>query len=190
MSKHWTEVARINGGIVTISPFRVDIPSSSQRVRFGGQSPRMEMDNKIELGKVFRPTGLSSGKDLGCGEVLKVLMIHDHIDRSTRTFEVVSPDMESIEDHQQFFLVSVIVEFWRTESAGMEGHGVDYTGIGLDGEDGTKGIVQGVSLNNDRISVAAAPSWHFAILVNKFCKIMKLFEQLDHLRSWWVLCQH
>ena len=95
--------------------------------------------------------GLLSGKDLGCGEVLKVLMICDHIDRSTRTFEVVSPDMESIEDHQQFFVMSVIVEFQRTESAGMEGHRVDFTRIGLDGENGAKGVVQGISLNNDRM---------------------------------------
>ena len=141
MGKHWTEVARINSSIVAISPFRVDVPSSSQRVRFGAQLPRTEMDNKIELGKVFGPMGLSSGKDLGRGEVLKVLMIHDHIDRSTRTFEVVSPDTESIEDRQQFFVVSVIVEFQRTQGAGMEGHRVDFTRIGLDGEDGAKGIV-------------------------------------------------
>ena len=39
-------------------------------------------------------------------------------------------------------------------------------------------------------SVAAAQSWCFAIFVNKFCKIMKIFEKLDHLKSWWVLCQH
>ena len=95
--------------------------------------------------------GLLSGKDLGCGEVLKVLMIHDHIDRSTRTFKVVSPDTESIKDCQQFFVMSVVVEFRRTESAGMEGHRVDFTGIGLDGEDAAKGIVQGVSLNNNRM---------------------------------------
>ena len=56
-----------------------------------------------------------SGKDLGHGELLKVLMIHDHINQSTRTFKVVSPDTESIEDHQQFFVVSVIVEFRCTE---------------------------------------------------------------------------
>ena len=98
------EVAQINGSIVAISPFRVDVPSSSQRVRFGAQLPRTETDDKIELGKVFRPTGLSSGKDLGCGEVLKVLMIRDHVDRSTRTFEIVSPDTESIEDRQQILL--------------------------------------------------------------------------------------
>ena len=68
-------------------------------------------------------------------------MICDHIDRSTGTFEVVSPDTESIEDRQQFFVMSVIVEFRRTESAGMESHRVDFTGISLDGEDGAKGIV-------------------------------------------------
>ena len=145
------EAAWINGSIVAISPFRVDIQLSSQRVGFGAQLPRTEVDNKIELGKVFGPTGLSLGKDLCHGEVLKVLMIHDHINQSTGTFEVVSPDTESIEDHQHFFVVSVIVEFQCTESAGMEGHGVDFTGIGLDGENGAKGIVQGVSLNNDQM---------------------------------------
>ena len=93
--------------------------------------------------------GLSSGKDLGRGEVLKVLMIRDHINQSTRAFEVVSPDTESIKDRQQFFVVSVIVEFQRTESAGIEGHRVDFTRVGLDGEDGTKGVVRGASLNND-----------------------------------------
>ena len=30
-------------------------------------------------------------------------------------------------------------------------------------------------------SVAAALSWHFAILVNKLGKILKIFEQLDHI---------
>ena len=78
-------------------------------------------------------------------------MIHDHIDQSTRTFKVVSPDMESIEDCQQFFVMSVIVEFQCTESVGMEGHRVDFTGISLDGEDGSKGVVRGVGLNNDRM---------------------------------------
>ena len=91
------------------------------------------------------------GKNLGRGEVLKVLMIHDHIDWSTGTFEVVSPDTESIEDRQQFFVVSVIVEFRRTESVGMEGHRVDFTRIGLDGENGAKGVVRGVGLDNDQM---------------------------------------
>jgi hypothetical protein len=41
-----------------------------------------------------------------------------------------------------------------------------------------------------KASVVAALSWCFAILVNKFCEIMKIFERLDHLRNRWVLCQH
>ena len=36
-------------------------------------------------------------------------------------------------------------------------------------------------------SVPAAGAGVFAILVNKFLKIMKIFQQLDRLRSQWVL---
>ena len=38
-------------------------------------------------------------------------------------------------------------------------------------------------------SVVAALSWYFGILVNKICKIMKIFTQIDYLRNRWVLCQ-
>ena len=37
------------------------------------------------------------------------------------------------------------------------------------------------SVSDIGFSVAAAQSWHFAILVNKLSKISKIFEQLDHL---------
>ena len=77
--------------IVAISPSRVDVPASSQGVRFGAQTPRAEADDKIELGHIFGPTGLTMGKDLGHGEVLKVLVIHDHVDWDTETFKVVPP---------------------------------------------------------------------------------------------------
>ena len=46
-----------------------------------------------------------------------------------------------------------------------------------------------IYLDEGMPSVAAARAGVFAILVNKFLKIMKIFQQLDHLRSWWVLCQ-
>ena len=77
-------------------------------------------------------------------------MIHDHVDRSTRTFEEVSPDTESLKDCEQFFVVGVIIEFWVTEGAGMEIHGVDFTRISLDGEDGTQTIIGGISFYDDR----------------------------------------
>ena len=98
MSEHWAEIARIDGSIVTISPFRVDVPASSQGIGFGAQFPRVEADNEVELGKILRPAGLIAGKDFGGGRVFQVLMIHDHVDWSTGTFKEVSPDMESLKD--------------------------------------------------------------------------------------------
>ena len=77
-------------------------------------------------------------------------MIRDHIDWSTRTFKEVSPDMESLKDCEQFFIMGVIIEFRRTEGAGMESHRVDFTGIGLDGKDGTQSIIRGISFYDDR----------------------------------------
>ena len=76
-------------------------------------------------------------------------MIRDHVDRSTGTFEEVSPDMESLKDCEQFFVMGVIIEFWGTEGAGMESHGVDFTGISLDGEDGTQSIIRGIGFYDD-----------------------------------------
>ena len=46
--------------------------------------------------------------------------------------------------------MGVIIEFWSTKGAGMESHGVDFTGIGLDGEDGTQSIIGGIGFYNDR----------------------------------------
>ena len=108
------------------------------------------MDNEVELGEILGPAGLMAGKDLGCGKVFQVLMICDHINWSTRTFEEVSPDMESLKDCKQFFVMGVIIEFQGTEGAGMESHRVDFTRIGLDGEDGTQSIIGGISFYNDR----------------------------------------
>ena len=108
------------------------------------------MDNKVELGEILGPVGLMVGKDLGCGKVFQVLIIHDHVDWSTGTFKEMSPDTESLKDCEQFFVMGVIIEFWGTKGAGMESHGVDFTGIGLNGEDGTQSIIRGISFYNDR----------------------------------------
>ena len=51
----------------------------------------MEMDEEVESGKVFRPLCLSMHEDFGCGEVLKIPVVSDHVDGVTGTFEVVSP---------------------------------------------------------------------------------------------------
>ena len=108
------------------------------------------MDNEVELGKILGPAGLTASKDLGCGKVFQVLMIHDHVDRSTGTFEEVSPDMESVKDCKQFFVMGVIIEFWGTEGTGMESNRVVFTGIGLDGEDCTQSVIRGIGFYDDR----------------------------------------
>ena len=58
--------------------------------------------------------------------------------------------MESLKNCKQFFVMGVIIKFWGTEGAGMESHGVDFTGIGLDGEDGTQSIIGSIGFYNDR----------------------------------------
>ena len=49
ISKNWMEIVRIYGGIVTASLLRVDVPLSSQSIRFGSESARAETDDKVEL---------------------------------------------------------------------------------------------------------------------------------------------
>ena len=60
----------------------------------------METDDKVESGKVFGPTCLSTHEDFGCGEVLEIPVIGDHIDGVAGTLEVVSPSLECFIDSE------------------------------------------------------------------------------------------
>ena len=77
-------------------------------------------------------------------------MIRDHVNQSTGTFKEVSPDTESLKYCEQFFVMGVIIEFQGTKGAGTESHGVDFTRISLDGEDGTQSIIGGIGFYDDR----------------------------------------
>ena len=110
----------------------------------------METDDKVELGKVLGPTGLSTCKDFSGGEILQILVICNNVDRSTKAFKIMSPDTEGFKDCQQFFVVSVVVELQGSKSPRVISHGVDFTGVSFNGEDGAKGVVRGISLDNDR----------------------------------------
>ena len=61
LSKDWFEVVRVNCSIASISLFRIDIPPSSKNVQFGAKIARMELNDKVELRKVFRPPHLPLG---------------------------------------------------------------------------------------------------------------------------------
>jgi len=53
LSEDRLEVVRVDCGVASIPPFRIDVPSSSESIQFGVKTTRAEPDDKIELGEVF-----------------------------------------------------------------------------------------------------------------------------------------
>ena len=72
---------RVDCGVASIPPFRIDIPSSSESVQFGAKTTRAEPDNKVELRKVLGPLCLLLGQHLGSRKILKVFMIRNNVNR-------------------------------------------------------------------------------------------------------------
>ena len=98
--EHGSVVLRIDSGIVAIPLFKIDVPSSSKSVRLGSKFSRTEMDDEVERGKVFGPMCLLTHEDFGCGEVLEIPVIGDHVNGVARTFEVVLPSFECFVDSE------------------------------------------------------------------------------------------
>ena len=86
LSEDGLEVVRVDCGIASIPPFRIDIPLSSESIWFSTKMIRMEPNDKVELGKVLEPPCLPPGQYLDSGKILKVLMIHNNINRIGQTF--------------------------------------------------------------------------------------------------------
>jgi len=103
------EVVRVDCGVASIPSFRIDIPLSSESIRFGAKMIRVEPDNKVELGEVLGPPCLSPGQYLGSRKILKVLIICNNIDGIGWTFQIVLPNLESFEDGKQFLIMCIIV---------------------------------------------------------------------------------
>ena len=81
LSKDGLEVMRVDCGIASIPLFRIDVPSSSESIWFCAEMTRTEPDDKVELEKVLGPPCLPPGQYLGSRKILKVLMIHNNVDR-------------------------------------------------------------------------------------------------------------
>ena len=122
---------RIDFCVVAIPLLRVDVPSSSQCIRFCSEFSGAETDDEIEAGEVLRPPGLPAGEEFGRGEVLQILVVSYYIDRKSGAFKVVSPNFESGEDGQEFLIMSVVVQLRGGESLGVERYGVDFTIVGI-----------------------------------------------------------
>ena len=80
MSEDRFEVMRVDCGIASIPPFRIDVLLSSESIQFCAETTRAEPDDKVELGEVLRLLCLSLGQYLGSRKILKVLMIHNNVD--------------------------------------------------------------------------------------------------------------
>ena len=79
LSEDRLEVVRVDCGVASIPPFRIDIPLSSESIQFGTQMTRAEPDDKVELGEVLRPPHLPLGQYLSSRKILKILMIYNNI---------------------------------------------------------------------------------------------------------------
>jgi len=86
LNKDGFEVVRVDCGIASISPFRIDIPPSSESVWFSAKMTRTEPDNKVELEKVLGLLCLSLGQHLGSRKILKVFMICNNVDGIDQIF--------------------------------------------------------------------------------------------------------
>jgi len=117
LSEDGLEVVRVDCSVASIPPFRIDVPSSSESIWFGAKMTRMEPDDKIELGEIFRLLHLPPGQYLGSRKILKVLMIRNNINGIGRTFQIVLPNFESFEDGKQFLVICVIVQLCHSKSA-------------------------------------------------------------------------
>ena len=73
LSVHKSEIVRINSCIIPFPLFRIDVPSSSQRVWFGSELSETEMNHEVELRKEFQPTGLPLCQNFGSREIFEVL---------------------------------------------------------------------------------------------------------------------
>ena len=126
LSEDGFEVVRVDYGIASIPPFRIDIPSSSESIWFDAKTTRAEPDDKVELGEILGPLCLPLGRHLDSRKILKVFMIHNNIDGINWTFQVVLPNLESFKDGKQFLVIRIIVQLHHGESARVKGHWMNF----------------------------------------------------------------
>jgi len=149
LSEDGLEVMRVNCGIASISPFRIDIPLSSESIWFCAEMTRMEPDDKVELGEVLGPPCLPLGQYLGSRKILKILMIRNNVDGIGQTFQIVLPNLESFKDGKLFLIMYVIVQLCRSESTRVKGNWVNFIIFINNGEDCSESIVRGISFHNE-----------------------------------------
>ena len=149
MSEDRLEVVRVDCGIASIPPFRIDIPSSSESIWFSTETTRAEPDDKVELGEVLGPPRLPLDQYLGGRKILKVFMIRNNVDGVGQTFQIVPQNLESFKDGKQFLVMCVVVQLHCSKSARVKSNWMNFIIFVNNGEDCSKSIVQGISFHNE-----------------------------------------
>jgi len=126
LSEDRLEVVRVDYGIASIPPFRINIPSFSESIWFGAEMTRVEPDDKVELGEVLRPLHSPLDQHLGSRKILKILMICNNINGIGWTFQIVLPNLESFKDGKQFLVMCVVVQLCHSESARVKGNWMNF----------------------------------------------------------------
>jgi len=149
LSEDELEVVRVDYSIPSILPFKIDVPLSSESIRFCAEMTRAEPDDKVELEKILGPLRLPLDQYLGSRKILKVLMIHNNVNGIGQTFQIVPPNLESFKDGKQFLVMYVIVQLCYSESARVKGNWVNFIIFINNGKDCSESIVQGISFHNE-----------------------------------------
>ena len=141
LSEDGLEVVKVDCSIANIPPFRIDVPSSSEGIRFSAKTTRVEPNDKVELGEILGPPRLPLGQYLGSRKILKVLMIRNNVAGVGQTFQIVPPTLESFKDGKQFLVMCVIVQLHHSEGARVKGNWMNFIIFINNGEDCNESIV-------------------------------------------------
>jgi len=141
LSEDRFEVVKVDCGVASIPPFRIDVPLSSESIWFCAKMTRAEPDDKVELGEVLGPLHLPLDQYLGSGKILKVLMIYNNADGIGQTFQVVLPNFESFKNSKQFLIMCVIVQLYYSKSMEVKGHQINFIFFVTNKKDCSESIV-------------------------------------------------
>ena len=141
LSEDGLEVVRVDYGVASIPPFRIDIPLSSESIQFSAKMTRVEPDDKVKLGEILGPPHLPLGQYLGSGKILKILMIHNNVNGIGQTFQIVLPNLEGFKDGKQFLVIYVVVQLRHNESVKVKGNWMNFIIFVNNGEDCSKSLV-------------------------------------------------
>ena len=126
LSEDRFQVVRVDCGIASIPPFRINVLLFSESIWFDVETNRVESDDKVELGEVLGPPYLPLGQYLGSRKILKVLMIYNNVDGIGWTFQILSPNLENFKDGKQFLVMCIIVQLRCSESARVKGNWMNF----------------------------------------------------------------